>query len=255
MGKRGPAIAMIARRPAFSPWAALLLSLAAGLAVAAPPDTGVDAATEASPAALPTGDSVAVKSLLADDRMLLAWLKDHNKDVLAAAARVDQAMAALRQDRLHLNPSLAGSVSDLPLGDTNPPGLTSKDTAIYGTVLSQTVEIGKRGPRIESARLRLESGRRLYLDVLGDTMAEARAVLGRVAYLGARQSVLEDSLASARQNVELQRSRVDNGDLSGNDFDRLLVDTMLLESEVAANRRESEAEVASCGAVLAAPCG
>ncbi|HYS04663.1 MAG TPA: TolC family protein [Candidatus Dormibacteraeota bacterium] len=257
MGKRGTAIARIARRPAFSPGAALLLYFAAGLAVAAPPDTGVDTATEASPAALPrqTGDSVAVKSLLADDRMLLSWLKDNNKDVLAAATRVDQAMAALRQDRLHLNPSLSGSVSDLPLGDTNPPGLTSKDTAIYGTVLSQTVEIGKRGPRIESARLRLESGRRLYLDVLGDTMAEARAVLGRVAYLGARQSVLEDSLASAQQNVELQRSRVDNGDLSGNDFDRLLVDTMLLESEVAANLRESEAEVASCGAVLAAPCG
>src|SRR5437899_6633291 len=178
MGTRGPAIARIARRPAFSPGAALLLSLAAGLAVAAPPDTGVDTATEASPAALSrqTGDSVAVKSLLADDRMLLSWLKDNNKDVLAAAARVDQALAALRQDRLHLNPSLAGSVSDLPLGDTNPPGLTSKDTAIYGTVLSQTVEIGKRGPRIESARLRLESGRRLYLDVLGDTMAQARAV-------------------------------------------------------------------------------
>src|SRR5439155_3819342 len=85
MGKRGPAIAKIARRPAFSPGAALLLSLAAGLAMAAPPDTGVDAATEASPAALSrqTGDSVAVKSLLADDRTLLSWLKDHNKDVLA----------------------------------------------------------------------------------------------------------------------------------------------------------------------------
>src|SRR5439155_11853884 len=177
------------------------------------------AATEPSPAAIPlkTGDSVAVKPLLADDRLLLSWLREHNKNVLAAAARVDQAMAALRQDRLHLNPSLAGSVSDLPLGDTNPPGLAYKDTAIYGTVLSQTVEIGKRGPRIESARLRLESGRRLYLDVLGDTMSEALAVLGRVRYLAPRQSVLEGSLASARQNVELQRSRVDNGDLSGND--------------------------------------
>src|SRR2546428_3583586 len=78
MGKRGPTIAMIARRPAFSPWAALLLSLAAGLAVAAPPDTGVDAATEASPAALPrqTGDSVAVQLLLSADRLLLSRLQD-----------------------------------------------------------------------------------------------------------------------------------------------------------------------------------
>jgi outer membrane protein, heavy metal efflux system len=258
MGTREPAIATNARRPIILPGAALLLVLATGLAVASPSDAGVDAATEAPPDSVlhqRTGDSVAVRPLLGDDRMLLSWLKDHNKDVLAAAARVDQATAALLQDRLHLNPSVAGSVSDLPLGDTNPPGLAARDTAIYGVVLSQTVEIGKRGPRIESARLRLESERRSYLEVLADITAEARASLGRVAYLGARQSVLEDSLAAARQNVELQRSRVDNGDLSGNDFDRLLVDTMLLEAEVAANRRESGAAVADCGALLAAPCG
>src|SRR5439155_15693255 len=143
------------------------------------------AATEPSPAAIPlkTGDSVAVKPLLADDRLLLSWLREHNKNVLAAAARVDQAAATLLQDRLHLNPSLTGSISDLPLGGTNPPGLASKDTAIYGTVLSQTVEIGKRGPRIASARLRLEAERPSYLEALGDGAAETRAVPGRVAYL------------------------------------------------------------------------
>ena len=251
-----PVIAMTARRPTILHGAALLLSLATGRAMAMPSDSGVDTATEPPQTALTrqTGDSVAVTTLLADDRALLAWLGEHNKDVLAAAARVDQATAALRQDRLFPNPSLAGSVSDITAGETNPPGLTSKETAIYSTVLSETVEIGKRGPRIEAARLRLESERRSYLDVLGGVAAEARSSLGRVAYLGARQSVLEDSLASARQNVDLQRARVDNGDLSGNDFDRLLVDTMLLESEVAANAREAEAAAADCGAILAAAC-
>src|SRR5213594_2685444 len=257
MHERAHVAARAARGAATILGAVPLLIFATGLAVAGPPGQDMENATEPTPAAFPpqSGGSVAVQSFLEDDAALMAWLEAHNKDVLAAAARVDQAVAELARDRLFPNPSVEGTVSDIPAGTTNPPGLTRADTAVYGTVLSQTVEIGKRGPRIESARLRLESERRSYLDVVGVTMAEARAVLGRVAYLGARQSVLEDSLASARQNVELQRSRVDNGDLSGNDFDRLLVDTMLLESEVAANRRESEAVVAACGAVLAAPCG
>src|SRR5207247_3016316 len=160
----------------------------------------------------------------------------------------------LRQERLFPNPALSGTVSDLTVGPTNPPGLTRGETAIYGTVLSETVEIGKRGPRIESAELRLKSERNSYLDTLNGRTAEARYALGRIAYLGSRQSVLEESLAAARQNLDIQRSRVENGDLSGNDFDRLQVDTMLLESEVAANRQEYEGATVSCGAVLAAPC-
>jgi outer membrane protein, heavy metal efflux system len=192
--------------------------------------------------------------LLEDDASLLARLQRDNKDVLAEAARVEQASATLAQEKLHPNPALQGAVSDLPAGRTNPPGLTRADTAIYGTTVSQTLEIGKRGPRIESARLRLESARRAYLETLGEKTAEARHILGRVAYLGARQAVLEDSLAAARQNLELQRSRLENGDLSGNDFDRLQVDTMLLESEVAANRQESGAATAACGAILAGSC-
>ena len=256
MSQTGPAIAKIARRPRHCPGAELLLLLATGLAVAVLPDTGVAAATEAPPAAEPrqTGDSVAVKLLLGEDRLLEAWLIDHNKDVRAAAARVDQASAALRQDRLYPNPSLLASVSDLPVGETNPPGLSTGDTSIYTTVLSETVELGKRGPRIGSAQLRLESERRSYLDTLASKTAEARYTLGRVLYLGARQAVLEDSLAAVRQNVDLQKSRLDNGDLSGNDFDRLEVDEMLLESDVASNLRDSEAALADCDALLAAPC-
>jgi len=213
-------------------------------------------ATEPALAAIPpqAGGSVAVDALLKDTPALLSWLEDHNKDVLAAAARVDQAQAELRQGRLYPNPALSGTVSDLTVGTTNPPGLSRGDTAIYGTVLSQTVEIGKRGPRIESAGLRLQSERNSYFDTVNGKTAEARYALGRVAYLGARQSVLEESLAAARQNLDIQRSRLQNGDLSGNDFDRLQVDTMLLESEVAANRQEYEGATFSCGAVLAAPC-
>ena len=236
--------------------AAPLLALAAVLPMTFASNEAQFPATEPALAAIPpqAGGSVAVDPLLKDARGLVVWMADHNKDVLAAASRVEQAQAGLRQERLFPNPALSGTVSDLTVGPTNPPGLTRGETAIYGTVLSETVEIGKRGPRIESAELRVKSERNSYLDTLNGRTAEARYALGRIAYLGSRQSVLEESLAAARQNLDIQRSRVENGDLSGNDFDRLQVDTMLLESEVAANRQEYEGATVSCGAVLAAPC-
>jgi cobalt-zinc-cadmium efflux system outer membrane protein len=181
-------------------------------------------------------------------------MKEHNPDLLAAAARVDQARAEMAQQRTYPNPDLSAGVGDIPVGETNPPGLTRGETYIYSTALSETVEIGKRGPRIASARLRLEAERQAYLDSLARKTAEARLALARVVYLKTRRSVLEESLSGARENLDLQRSRVENGDLSGNDFDRLKVETVILESEVAATHQEYEEAVAACGALLFAPC-
>jgi cobalt-zinc-cadmium efflux system outer membrane protein len=200
------------------------------------------------------GVSSPVAALLKEPSSLVAWIKERNPDLLAAAARVEQASADLAQQRLHPNPELSAGVSDIPVGETNPPGLGAGETNIYSATLSETVELGKRGPRIASARLRLEAERQTYLDTLSRKTAEARYALARVVYLRTRHSALEESLAAARENLELQRSRVENGDLSGNDFDRLKVDTAILESEVAATGLEYEEAVASCGALVFAPC-
>ena len=198
---------------------------------------------------------IQVGTLLQDTAALVSRLTTKNPGVLAAAARVEQARASLEQDRLIPNPGLLLGVSDYPAGETNPPGLSSSETTAYTGALSETVEIGKRGPRIEAARMRLESERQVYLDTLARTTSEARYALARVVYLGKRQSVLEESVESARQNEELQRARLDSGDLSGNDFDRLRVDTMLLESEVAANQEALQEALTTCGAILMAACG
>ncbi len=199
-------------------------------------------------------DAAPVRTLLLEPAALAAWLKDHNRDLQAAMARVGQAEADAAQSRLIPNPSLNASLSDVTVSRTNPPGLLYGDTSIYGTTLSETVEIGKRGPRKRAANLRLESERQSFLDTLGRKVAEARAILGRVAYLKARQAILEESLEAARQIQELQRARLENGDLSGSDLDRLLVDTMLLDAEVARTRSEFEETLSACGALLFAPC-
>ena len=157
-----------------------------------------------------------VGALLADASRLLDWLRDRNADVGAAAARVTQAEGELAQSRLRPNPSLTLGLSDLTVGSTNPPGLHFSDTSIYALTMSQTLEVGKRGPRMESARLRLESERQSYVDTLAQKTAEAREALGRVAYLKLRQALLLQSRATAREVLDLQRARLDKGDLSGN---------------------------------------
>jgi outer membrane protein, heavy metal efflux system len=192
--------------------------------------------------------------LLADPTALASWIRERNPDVGAAAERLEQTRADYRASRLFPNPSLNAGLSDMTVGTTNPPGLAFSDTAIYGVTVSETVEIGKRGPRAASARLRLGAEHESYLAALNDATSDARDALGRIAYLRAKAAALEESLSAARQVLDLQRSRMENGDLSGNDHDRLLVDTMLLESDVAQNRSEYEAALAACRAVLRAPC-
>ena len=227
------------------------LAVTASLTVAGAPE-GHEPSPTISPSV--SSGSVAVGSFLRDTPALQKWLKERNPDLLAARARVDQASAELAQQRLYPNPEISASAGDIPAGVTNPPGLRLGDTAIYSTALSETLEIGKRGPRIASARLRMESESQSFLQSLMEKTAEARYALARTVYLKVRLSVLEGSLDAARQNMELQRSRLENGDLSGNDFDRLQVDTMLLESELAANRQEYEGAAAECGSIVFASC-
>jgi cobalt-zinc-cadmium efflux system outer membrane protein len=248
-GPRG--LSMNCRPTGFGPFtfAGSLMAAGALLTITTPSSAR---ATTAPPA--DADQAAPVGALLADAGRLVDWLRDRNADVGAAAARVTQAEGDMAQSGVRPNPSMALSMSDVTVGSTNPPGLRFADTSIYALTMSQTLEVGKRGPRMESARLRLGSERQSYFDTLAQKTAEAREALGRVAYLKSRQALLLQSRATAREVLDLQRARLDKGDLSGNDYDRLLLDTILLESELSRNESEYRAAGFACGALLGGPC-
>ena len=198
--------------------------------------------------------TVSVREMLHDPEKLVAFVSAHQADVHAAAYRVDQARADAAQSGLRPNPSVALGLSDLALGTTNPPGLGFSDTAIYGITLTQTFEIGKRGPRTTGSTLRAAATQDSYLDAVTDRVAAARAAMGRIVFLGERQRALEESLTTAVQVTGLQKTRFDKGDLSGNDYDRLLLDTSVLQTDVRDNRNELEAAFRDCAVVLQARC-
>jgi outer membrane protein, heavy metal efflux system len=206
------------------------------------------AAPESSPKA-------PVLLLLRDDTALNTWLLARSHQVGAASARVGQASADLDASRqLAPNPSVDFGVGDIVLGPTNPEGLHFRDTAIYSIGISQTIELGKRGPRADAARLRLDASRQDYRGTLAGRVTDVRYALGRLVYFQARQTQLEESLRSAVRGLDLEQRRLDLQDLSGNDFDRLVLDTMTLEADVAKNQAELGVAAADCRALLTAPC-
>ena len=188
--------------------------------------------------------------LLGNPARLLRALETENAEVAAARARIGQLEASLDQSRLHPDPSLDLGIGGIALGQTNPPDLPSGDTQNYSAGLRETIELGKREPRIQAAELRLEAERQRFANLLGTKARDARAALGREIYLRERIALLGDNLDAARQMLDLERKRLDQGDLSRNDFDRLSLDTTLLELELPRARAEHEAALADLRTVL-----
>ncbi len=188
--------------------------------------------------------------LLEDAPGLLRWLVEHNAEVAAARARVRGMEAALDQSQLWPDPSLELGIAGINVGRTNPSDLPSRDSQSYSAGLHESFEIGKRAPRIEAARLRVESERRRFTNLLGERASRAREALARELYLRSKIGVMQENFDSARQMLDLEHQRLDQGDMSGNDFDRLSLDTTLLELDLPRARAEHEAALADVRAIL-----
>jgi cobalt-zinc-cadmium efflux system outer membrane protein len=208
----------------------------------------------------PAPATAQVSSLLRDDRAVTEWLEQRHHDVRAAEARVAQSRADLGAARILLpNPQLDVTLGGLQVGAANTYGgmkpiSSFGDTYNIGVGLTQTIELGKRGPRIDAAELRLAGSGKAYLDTLGDRVADARTALARVAYLKSKMALLEDTLAGSKRVADLQKARLDRGAVSGNDYDRLLLDNISLEADIARARGDLEGALAACAAVMHAPC-
>jgi cobalt-zinc-cadmium efflux system outer membrane protein len=195
--------------------------------------------------------------LLADPARLAEWVSSRQPDVLAAGARVAQADAAVGQSRVIPNPNLQGGVGGLTLGSRNPQDpLNSSygDTINWSIGLSETIELGKRGPRAHAAELRREAARAGARGVLTDRLADARDAMARVVYLTERQRVFAERLRSARNVAALERVRLQHGDISGIDQDRLELDVTAVVRAAADNDADLEAARAECAALLVGVC-
>jgi cobalt-zinc-cadmium efflux system outer membrane protein len=236
--------------PAASTRSFQCVGLALLLAVTAPAR-----ALEAKGAVTPTiGRTASAHRLLRDPEGLASWLGDQSPVVRAARARARQASADVASSHLFPNPVLDASLSNVPITTTTPAGLTFGETAIYGVGLSQTFELGKRGPRQDAAALRERAARLDVTSTLTDRVTSARDALGAAVHLGLRLGILQESLTDAERAATLEHTRLEQKALSGMDYDRLLLDLAALRAEFARNEAAYTAARAECRAALGAEC-
>jgi len=208
----------------------------------------------AAPLTATAEEHVDVAALMSSPPALVRWVQDHHTGVAAARARLGQARADTDAAGLFQNPALDASVSNYPLGKTNPPGLPLRDSLIASVGLSQTFELGKRGPRMTSAELREQASREDLTTTLLESVADARTALAKVAWARERAAILDESLAASRRGLALEHTRLEHGDMSGNDFRRLELEDVALEADVARAHAELDASELDCAAVMRARC-
>ncbi len=206
------------------------------------------ALAEAAPTFRPSAD--------ADFAQLLSIVSERSADLRADRLSVDLARTDAEQARLLGNPTLDGSWATVPLGETNPAGLASPMTQIpsYGVGLSYTFPLGKRGPRIARSEALAEAASRTLASSARARTLELVRVLGDLAVATMRVEGLRGLVAGGKGTVELARSRFTAGFATPLEVDRLQIELSRFEQQILQNEANAQATLASCAAVVAAPC-
>ena len=161
----------------------------------------------------------------------LAIALERNPGVTVARSDVDIAAADRVGARLRPNPALSVDSEGYPLGQSGGPTFFNNQELTVR--FDQEIELrGRRGLRIaaaetgvESAQARLENARRLLtLDV---QRAYFQAVLAK-----ADRDVARESLQEIDQAIGLNRSRFEQGEISGGELRRLQVERLRFVDDV-----------------------
>ncbi|QRK12816.1 TolC family protein [Archangium violaceum] len=228
----------------------LLLSCLLLGAPTAPASSGP--ATPPAPAS--TQAPLALASL-PDEDGLAALLWAHSPGFATARARIASARADLVRAGQLPNPELDLSWNTLPVGPTNPPGLDRlRDVPNYQVGLSQLIELGKRGPRQDSARAALAA---TALDVLADLRERTYELLesaAEVATSEVRLAELETLAADAARLTELQRARQRQGDTAGLDVDRAVLEETQLQGQLAEEHSRLSNALLTCSRLSGLAC-
>jgi cobalt-zinc-cadmium efflux system outer membrane protein len=178
-----------------------VFSAASMLAAQAPPP--------APPATPPLTLQQAVDRALAANPNLLS-ARQH-----VAAVEANKITAGLRQ-----NPTLTLYGQGLTLPET--PSVPAGNPFFYSANVSRLFERGnKRQLRLDSATAAAESTQSLYHDQQRQLVLAVRGAFTNMLLAKASLAVAEENLTDYRKTVDLSRSRLDAGDITQTDFERI----------------------------------
>ncbi len=189
-----------------------------------------------------------------DQLAQLLW--EHAPALAADRATLGAAHADVERSHLLPNPQLDASWNTIPLGQTNPPGLSRPLDQIpnYALGLSELVEIGKRGPRQRAARASLaEVAYGVYGD-LADHYFEVLALFGQVASAQIRLNDISGLVRDAGELTRLQRQRVGKGDSPELDAERAELEEAKLRTTYDEEQAHLAEALRDCTALLGVSC-
>jgi cobalt-zinc-cadmium efflux system outer membrane protein len=138
------------------------------------------------------------------------------------ATRASEVTAGLR-----LNPSLTLSGTDVTLPANNPGNPYS-----YSANLSRLFERGqKRRWRLDLAHSTTDVTQSQYQDTERQTIFAVKQAFTQMLAAKAGLKIADDNLQSYRKTVELSKQRLDAGDISATDFDRIELQLAEFESD------------------------
>jgi cobalt-zinc-cadmium efflux system outer membrane protein len=184
----------------------------------------------------------------------LLW--ERAPDLAAARARVATARAQIVRAETLPNPTLDLSWNTIPVGETNPPGLSSRLGSVpnYAVGLTQPFEIRKRGPRQRAARYGAEATLWDAADQLRETWLDLLAVVGRIASSEQRMAALSGLVEDAAKLTELQHRRAEKGDAAALEFERARLEEERLRSSLAEERQKLAVALTDCARLTGAAC-
>jgi outer membrane protein, heavy metal efflux system len=204
-------------------------------------------------------DAASVNTLLTDPARLAQRLREIDPLVAASHARVLASVAEREQSRVYPNPEVSAAVGGITVGrgnrfagQTGPTSITRTSNITVG--VSELFEIGKRGPRYAAAAARTDATEQEAIAALGDRLATATDMLGKLAYLSARRDVVAANLDAAQKLLALEKTRYDHQDLALVEYERIALDTSALELQLKRADAELTSALATCGAVLQQSC-
>lgn len=171
--------------------------------------------------------------------------------VTARVARTE-----IRQARLWANPVLDASWSTIPIGETNPPGLSAPLANVpnYTVGLSYGFIIGKRGPATERAEALADAATFASRGTARRVALELAHVIGTLGTASLRIEGLSQQIVDQKQALEIAKSRLGSGFGTPLDVDRLEIEVSRVEQQLTATEADVSAGLAACSRLVRVHC-
>ena len=181
-------------------------------------------------------------------------LWSRSPDLILSRQALIEANANRERSYVLPNPTLAAAWGTIPLGPRNPPNATFGEVPNYMFGLSETIELGKRGPRQTAAEAATKVASLTVDDAYRQSFFALFEALAEQASATARRSVLDRLVGDSAESLRLQRERAKRGDVAALEVDRLEVEHLRLLSAAREAEEAQEIAVGACARILGADC-